>query len=565
MIIRFRSKDGMFRISTEPKDDFLNLLGELVKKLKTNDGSSIYVSESPGAKGQQASSLCGKSIDELGLKNGDMLFVTYESDGSKDNEKSDINSVSGSIGISASSMLPQNVSKIKQLPVDNELDKKDGYIKRPRSRFCRHGDKGMCEYCAPLPPWDKEYRKEHGLKHMSFHAYLDELNDHKNNKNNATSYIAPLENLNYNVNLNCPSMHAPYPKGICSKCQPPVITLQQQQFRMVDHVEFADSQLLNKFIDTWRQTGVQRFGILYGTYETFDKAPLGIRAVVQAIYEPPQADEADGITLLEWENEEQVDSVAFSLGLYKVGVIFTDLTDSGVGDGTVLCKRHKSTYFLSGLEVMMAARNQVKYPNHTNHANSGYFSSKFVTCVVSGGLKGEIEPRSYQVSTNAEALVKADIITASTQPSMMYINNTDSKRYVPDIFYLKINEYGLEVKTNAKPAFPVEYLLVTLLDSFPLEPKPLFSSDFIIENRDFMGDVQDLSAAYKYLSNDASGDGSRLRDFHFLIYVERMGILEKHELSLLLKFVRDKDYETYLQLVESPGWMTFIIILEQSS
>ncbi len=58
---------------------------------------------------------------------------------------------------------------------------------------------------------------------------------------------------------------------ICSKCQPPVITLQQQGFRMVDHVEYADSTILNKFHDSWRTTGVQRFGILYGRYEQFDK------------------------------------------------------------------------------------------------------------------------------------------------------------------------------------------------------------------------------------------------------------------------------------------------------
>ena len=565
----------MFRINVDAGSDFLLVLEELVGKLSTNDIQSIYISDKPNSKGEQANSLCGRSVNDLGFKNGDLLFVTYESTGEPPKTESSAplttakttNGANVSINMNDIS-IPINKGpgplKVDQLPVDGLLDKEEGMIMRPRSDLCRHGDKGMCEYCSPLPPWDKDYRKEKGFKHMSYHAHLNEINELKNNRNNATSYMAPLEEPNYNINLNCPSgSHAPYPKGICSKCQPPVITLQQQQFRMVDHVEYADSTILNKFIDSWRTTGVQRFGILYGRYEQFDKVPLGIKAVVEAIYEPPQSGELDGLTLLPWENERQVDEIAASLGLYKVGMTFTDLTDSGAKNGTVLCKRHKNSYFLSCLEVIMAAKYQVSNPNITKHSNSGRFSSKFVTCVISGGMNGDIEPRSYQVSNSAEALIKADIITGSTQPSMLYINDSEGKRYVPDVFYLKINEYGLEVKTNAKPAFPVEFLLVSLLDSFPLDPSPMFRENFPIENRDFMGDLQDLKSAYNYLNADP-GDGSQLFDFHFLTYIAKTGILSHDELKLVLSYVRNKDQTDYLQLVESPGWMTFITILEQS-
>jgi len=39
--------------------------------------------------------------------------------------------------------------------------------------------------------------------------------------------------------------------------------------------------------------------------------------------------------------------------------------------------------------------------------------------------KGEIEPRSYQVSTGGEALVKADLITGPTQLSQIYVNESN--------------------------------------------------------------------------------------------------------------------------------------------
>lgn len=570
MIIRFRSKQGMGRVSVEPSAPFLAALEQAVAKLTIPDLSSLHVSNSQTEKGRPAAAFEGQSVADLGLNNGDMLYLSFDSPSAPIAPALGITlgvaqSVNGSVAIDASAIpaVEASAKRVVQLPIDNILEKQDGSIARKRAPLCRHGEKGMCEYCSSLPPWDKDYLKEHGIKHKSFHAHLKELNEHQNNRNEASSYIAPLEEPNYKINLNCPAGHAPYPRSICSKCQPAPITLLQQDFRMVDHVEFADHSLLNKFIDTWRQSGTQRYGVLYGKYEQFDKVPLGIKAVVEAIYEPPQAGELDGITLLEWPSQKEVDAVASAVGLSPVGVVFTDLTDSGNRDGSVLCKRHKDSYFLSCLEVLMAARNQTAHPNATKHADSGVFSSKFVTCVITGNPKGEIEPRAYQVSAGAESLVKADVITASTHPNMMYINSTSGTRYVPDVFYSKINEYGLQVKSNAKPAFPVDFLLVTLLDSYPLEPAPMFTLEFPIENRDFLGELQNLRTVHARLQA-GQGDQSNLFDFHFLVYLSMMEVLSRDEFALLAKFVKDRNYEDYLHLVESGGWMTLLTILEQS-
>ncbi|KAI5904443.1 Nuclear protein localization protein 4 [Candida parapsilosis] len=98
-------------------------------------------------------------------------------------------------------------------------------------------------------------------------------------------------------------MAQPYPRGICSKCQPPPITLQLQKFRMIKHLEYTSHSILNDFINVWRVSGVQRFGYLYGRYEKFEKVPMGIKAVV----EPPQSDELDGVALSDWPYEQLVD------------------------------------------------------------------------------------------------------------------------------------------------------------------------------------------------------------------------------------------------------------------
>ena len=61
-----------------------------------------------------------------------------------------------------------------------------------------------------------------------------------------------------------------------------------QKYRHVDYIQFENAQLMERFLDYWRKTGNQRIGFMFGRYEHHKDVPLGIRAVVAAIYEPQQ-------------------------------------------------------------------------------------------------------------------------------------------------------------------------------------------------------------------------------------------------------------------------------------
>ncbi|CAO1612763.1 unnamed protein product [Sympodiomycopsis kandeliae] len=617
MLVRVRSKDGNFRFALEATDDVALLITKVLQETAPNaDPTTLTFSNQPRGGEMDAQGLKGNTLADLGITHGHMLYADYKERApaaeTQSNGQSETTATASSSSTTpaSSSRQPASTSRpwenVTEDQVDQYWNKRDGMIPRPKdTKFCRHGEKAMCDYCMPLEPYDPAYRQEHAIKHMSFHSYLKKLDVATNSSKPAQTYIPPLEEPNYSVRIPCPSgQHPSWPDGICTKCQPSAITLTSQEYRMVDHVEFSHSQHIENLLSFWRSTGAQRYGFLLGHYEPYDVVPMGIKAVVEAIHEPPQEGETDGLTLgVPWDDQQRVEELARSCGLQIVGQIYTDLTaaDPTHTDpqlaGKVLCKRHKDSFFMSSLETIFAAQLQAANANASKFSMTGKYGSKFVTCVLSGTEEGAIDISAYQISEQGVGMVKSDMIEASISPNTIRVQPSEGKRYVPEVFHKYKNEYGIEIKESAKPTFPVEYLLITLTNGFPNQPSPRFLSTttpFAVENRPGLHD-QDVTKALLSIASaigeedlrpsESSGSGkgkaaeasadaffarqklvSTLSDWHLLAYLDTTDLVGKEEMSCIAKVATSHDEQEALdELLSRPGFQNLLEVARSTA
>jgi nuclear protein localization family protein 4 len=69
----------------------------------------------------------------------------------------------------------------------------------------------------------------------------------------------------------------------------------------------------------------QRMAWLYGYYSEDPNYPEGVRVNIEALYEPPQIGEINGVMEQDDPHQNAVDRIASALSLERVGWIFTSI------------------------------------------------------------------------------------------------------------------------------------------------------------------------------------------------------------------------------------------------
>ncbi|XP_032097241.1 nuclear protein localization protein 4 homolog isoform X2 [Cebus imitator] len=499
IIIRVQSPDGVKRITATKRETAATFLKKVAKEFGfQNNGFSVYINRN---KTGEITASSNKSLNLLKIKHGDLLFL-FPSSLAGPSSEMETSVPPGFKGFGAPNVVEDEI--------DQYLSKQDGKIYRSR-------DPQLGKFVA-------------------------------------------LENISCKIKSGCEG-HLPWPNGICTKCQPSAITLNRQKYRHVDNIMFENHTVADRFLDFWRKTGNQHFGYLYGRYTEHKDIPLGIRAEVAAIYEPPQIGTQNSLELLEDPKAEVVDEIAAKLGLRKVGWIFTDLVSEDTRKGTVRYSRNKDTYFLSSEECITAGDFQNKHPNMCRLSPDGHFGSKFVTAVATGGPDNQVHFEGYQVSNQCMALVRDEcLLPCKDAPELGYAKESSSEQYVPDVFYKDVDKFGNEITQLARP-LPVEYLIIDITTTFPKDPVYTFSisqNPFPIENRDVLGETQDFHSLATYLSqNTSSVFLDTISDFHLLLFLVTNEVMPLQDsISLLLEAVRTRNEELAQTWKRSEQWAT---------
>lgn len=285
---------------------------------------------------------------------------------------------------------------------------------------------------------------------------------------------------------------------------PSGVTVKHQPYRHVDHLELMNVDDIQNFANYWMndlEMAEQRVGWLYGYYVEDPHYPLGIRAVCEGIYEPPQKSSLCDVELLPDDFLPVVDRIADKFGLERIGHIITHLPRDN---------------YLSPQDIVDCAKIQLDRAHSTHY--TGYPVSTHVTCTMHPDSEGKPALNAFMVSDTAMALVRDGTISdMQNDPVVLTIREPRQKNEIlPQII-----ESGKEVSS-----FDPSWLLIRVNDSAPIIPHSIFKYfDFPRENRGGRPVTND--AVKGFLSSRLAGglDASNpaiFSDFHLLLYLAKI-------------------------------------------
>lgn len=367
-----------------------------------------------------------------------------------------------------------------------EDKKEDSKKAEDMTWLCRHGPEAKCVNCLK----DKFVE---GIKHESFDHYMSQrMAKCQHSYEARCANCLPPAEMSYKQKP-C-TKHPPWPAGICNGCMPATAVLSRQSYRHIDYVELMNVKQTTDFVQHWQATHSleQRGGFLYGYYAQDPNYPDGIRAVVEAIYEPLQTGDMNGFHFIDDPLSFYSDVIAVELGLEKIGWIFTSINHDA---------------FLSSFEI----RNAAKYQEEFFSAHpTGYKVSKFVTVVLKPTDDGNAMPEAYMVSDQAQALERDNVFGDSENRRRLVKRKAKEGELLPTLM------------CENKPAeeFQPEWFIVSLGCGMPKKSMMILEhSEFPQWHRNPLS-KNDVKQALNKRKNEPTF--KRFSDFHLLIAIAHL-------------------------------------------
>eukprot|EP00808_Paulinella_micropora_P015807 g19355.t1 len=534
-LIRVRAQKGMKRLVFNDDSATLGDLQLQIKDVLGLSPSAQVLSRQP----MHAPSLIDTSnkkvsLRELGLKHGDMLYL-----GGEESSASDAKFVpSEALRLTARCqhgprgqcmhchhVAPGQTIKAKcthgphETCINCSVLTQSG-TKEVSPMWCDHPETAFCPKCIPQEAVAEGTKKElscicdaakgekclrcigrGGIKtnFMSFSEYMDgqrSLCKYKHASTITCIQCRAPTLPSYAAKKNCSRGHRPWPEGVCLNCAPDTPHLRLQKYRHCDIIS-VPQKLAQTFYQRYAQGGFNnhRVAFFFGRYmdePKESKVKGGVRAVVEALYEPPQESKADRSRLLRDPREKNVHQIANLLGLEVVGWIVARPIKEDA--------KYKGKVFMSGREVRMAAQFQQRYHN----TETGY--SRFVTVVLEHAT--QVEAQAYQVSDQSVALERDGFLADAKDPWMLATRGSkEGMQSMPGIVYKDQRlKPGDEFLTD-------ECLVKCIVSTGTTETNGVFTST------EFPSNGEDSHARSYLALNSQKQYHQKLSDFNFLVYL----------------------------------------------
>jgi nuclear protein localization family protein 4 len=173
--IGLRSSAGRRRLQIASSATGAALRNAIQKELGVEE-DFVVRGDKNGKPGDEVKMTRTSTVAMLKIANGDVLYITPVAGTRFKAAAADEEEAAAAANGTAEAMDTTAAAPAEEDAVDAVLAKRDGRIDQPKTPNCQHKSTAQkCIYCTPKEPYDEEYLRKEGIKHMSFQSYLRKL------------------------------------------------------------------------------------------------------------------------------------------------------------------------------------------------------------------------------------------------------------------------------------------------------------------------------------------------------------------------------------------------------